>query len=50
MWRGNVYRPGDELVAPDAESGGDWKVRVIGVGDDGKVYVEKLEKVATHER
>lgn len=45
VWRGQTYQVGDELVAPEAETGVDWRVRVTGIGDDGRIYVERIEVV-----
>lgn len=41
FWRGQEYRVGDEAVAPD-EDGVEWRCRVTGVGDEGRVYVEPV--------
>lgn len=43
IWRGQTYQVGDEVVAPDAETGVEWRARVTGIGDDGRIYVQRLE-------
>lgn len=30
---------------PEAETGVDWCARVTGIGDDGRIYVQRLEVV-----
>lgn len=45
VWRGQTCQVGEEVVAPDAETGVDWRARVTGIGDDGRIYVQRLEVI-----